>query len=714
MVLELAASRLVARHLGSSLYTWTAVIGVILSGITIGNYLGGRVADKFNARKAVALLFIMCSASCVLTIILNNLASNWIWLWYLGGTWQIFCHIFSVFIAPSILLGMISPVVAKMALTSGLPTGRTIGDIYAWGAAGSIAGTFTAGYWLIAAVGTQTIIWIIGTVLLVMGVLYWHRFWFLYIWKLIFIVLLIIATVPAQWAESIGKFIAIIEQPPDGTIYEDESRYCHIVVCQDSKDPNRRHFLQDKLKHSEIMMNDIFNLQYNYTKIYDAVTEGLSKNKPKLNVMVMGGGGYVYPRYVEKVWPGSRIDVIEIDPAVTKAAMLAFGLPEDTTINTINMDARNYVDQLIEQSRRNIEIPKYDFIYEDAINDYSVPFQLVTREFNEKIYEILKDDGIYMINMIDIFDSGLFLGSIINTLEETFSDIHVVSDKEERSFRSTFVVIASKNKLDVENIFSQSSRIKLTPWLLSKSDITSLKQRAKYLVLTDDYSPVENLLAPVVCKSAKITAGKSLLRQAGKFRQKGKLKKSIATCLSAVKLYPESASQVYNEIGIMYAKMNHLEQAAEYFTKSLQSNYVSEDKIDVSLTYYNLGLTFDKLGKPLQAKEQFLKSADESRRAIAQEPTNPEHWRLLGKTFIKTGDLKSAIEVFNEAVALDPNNPIYYDSLIKALEQNKQFNEAVDILKKEIQLMQKQNQDEAVLKLQQYLKALEIKKLNNI
>jgi hypothetical protein len=57
MVLELVAARLIARYLGSSLYTWTAVIGVVLGGITLGNYLGGRVADSYPARRSLAGLF---------------------------------------------------------------------------------------------------------------------------------------------------------------------------------------------------------------------------------------------------------------------------------------------------------------------------------------------------------------------------------------------------------------------------------------------------------------------------------------------------------------------------------------------------------------------------------------------------------------------------------------------------------------------------------
>jgi spermidine synthase len=124
--------------------------------------------------------------------------------------------------------------------------------------------------------------------------------------------------------------------------------------------------------------------------------------------MAIGGGGYVFPRYIEKVWPGSRIDVIEIDPDVTRAAMQAFGLAKNTTINSIHMDARNYVDKLLDEKQSGREVPQYDFIYGDAFNDLSPPFQLVTREFNEKLSAILSDDGAYMINLVDIFDSGLF------------------------------------------------------------------------------------------------------------------------------------------------------------------------------------------------------------------------------------------------------------------------------------------------------------------
>ena len=47
MTVEILSTRLVARFLGSSLYTWTSAIGVVLAGISLGNYVGGRLADRF-------------------------------------------------------------------------------------------------------------------------------------------------------------------------------------------------------------------------------------------------------------------------------------------------------------------------------------------------------------------------------------------------------------------------------------------------------------------------------------------------------------------------------------------------------------------------------------------------------------------------------------------------------------------------------------------
>src|SRR4030042_1714630 len=226
MIIELVAGRLIARHLGSSLYTWTSVIGVVLAGITIGNYLGGRIADRFPARKALAVLFGASSAACVVTVVANNIVGEWILLWQLSWPLRVFSHVCLVFLLPSVLLGTISPVVAKMALDQRPATGRTLGDIYAWGAAGSIAGTFLAGFYLIAALGTIAIIWIVGAALLLMAILYWARLWGLYLWAAIFIALMAMGMIPVEWAKDKGSSLGLREQHNSDIVYKDESQYC--------------------------------------------------------------------------------------------------------------------------------------------------------------------------------------------------------------------------------------------------------------------------------------------------------------------------------------------------------------------------------------------------------------------------------------------------------------------------------------------------------
>src|SRR4029079_8042854 len=104
-------------------------------------------------------------------LLLNNIVAQWArpdaidWQW--GGILVVACE----FLLPAVSLGTISPVVASMALKRSVKTGMTVGNIYAWGAVGSIVGTFLTGFWLIGAYGTKQIIWMTSAALLLMGVL---------------------------------------------------------------------------------------------------------------------------------------------------------------------------------------------------------------------------------------------------------------------------------------------------------------------------------------------------------------------------------------------------------------------------------------------------------------------------------------------------------------------------------------------------------------
>jgi len=452
MVLELVASRLVARHLGSSLYTWTSVIGVVLSGITLGNWTGGRIADRYPARRILGILFLIASLACVLTVALNSLVGEWVWLWHLSWPNRVFLHIFLVFMLPSTLLGTISPVVAKMALDTGLPTGRTVGDIYAWGAAGSIVGTFAAGYFLISLLGSIAIIWSVAGVLLVLGLFFSAGRWPARLWMALFLVAATLAWAPWPWAWAVGNAMNLRQDAETGVLYAKDTPYCYVAVKRTSDDPEIFSFYQDRLLHSSIVAGRIDDLQYSYERIYAAITQRHGGGRKSFRTLFIGGGGYVFPRYILEIAPESRVDVVEIDPGVTEAAMAAFGLRRDTPINTFTLDARNYIDELLAARQAGETGPRYDFIYEDAFNDYLVPYQLTTKEFNDKIVEVLAEDGLYLVNLIDIPASGLFLGSYLHTLEQTFPHVEILQEEGLATSRKTFVVVASRNEVLLENL----------------------------------------------------------------------------------------------------------------------------------------------------------------------------------------------------------------------------------------------------------------------
>ena len=140
----------------------------------------------------------------------------------------------------------------------------------------------------------------------------------------------------------------------------------------------------------------------------------------------------------------------------------------------------------------------FDLVYGDAFNHYSPPFHLTTYEFNEKLRRLMSPQGVLLANVIDVFKSGKFLGAMVNTIEKTFPHVYVFSTAlggpSDTDSRDTFVVVGSLRTLPLADFdWAQYSG-----WLLDEQQLATLRERSNGLVLTDDFAPVDNLLAPVI------------------------------------------------------------------------------------------------------------------------------------------------------------------------------------------------------------------------
>lgn len=500
MVVELVAGRLIARYVGSSLYTWTSVIGIVLGGIALGNYVGGLIADRYKPREALASLFLVASAACLVVPLLNDRIGASMMFREQDWAVRIALHVFFVFFAPAAVLGAIGPIAATMALEIGKHTGRTVGSVYSWGAVGSIVGTFLTGYVLIAHMGTVAVLFSVSGILFAGSLYFGAQSLLPFVWGGVLCACLLAAAGPWSWAETVGIRLGFRKSESSFVHFSEESNYSYIRVEEDRDEPGVRSMTLDFLVHAYINFNDLNDLRYDYERLYASITRANVEALPEgraLRTLSLGGGGFVFPSWLLRQFPGSYAEVAEIDPDVTRAAFTAFGLAPNPNMAIYNLDARNHIEDLLQRQTNGEVVGDFDLVYGDAFNHYSPPFHLTTYEFNEKARQLMSENGMFLANVIDIYRSGRFVGAMINTLQQTFPHVYAFSatpgGPSDQDSRDTFVVLGSLQPLNKDSgVYAALQRDLLTP-----DHLAVLKERSRGLILTDDFAPVDNLLAPV-------------------------------------------------------------------------------------------------------------------------------------------------------------------------------------------------------------------------
>jgi spermidine synthase len=479
MALELAVQRIVAPYVGMSLHTWTVVIGVVLAGTSLGNVLGGRLADRWSSPRLLGAVLAgggLAALSILGMDVLNAFTSlDGINRETLPLILALTAFAVTICLLPCIVLGMASPVIARLAVRDLDHTGQTVGRIYAAGALGSIAGTFAAGFFLISWFGTHAVVWGVTALLLALGLpllLAERRPWL----------------IPAAAVTAAISLLAFRQGWLEGPCTRETNYYCIIVRDTNVSGKPVRALILDRLIHSYSSLDDPTALAYGYERIYAEATAYQAARKGGLRALFVGGGGYTFPRYMEALYPDSELDVIEIDPGVTAIAYEMLGLDRGSDVASYNEDARTYLARP--------PTTQYDLIYGDAFNDYSVPYHLTTKGFNERVRAWLAEDGLYVVNIID-GPYGRFLRAYLHTLQQSFEYVHPIFSLEawQNSSRTTIVILASDQPLDETTL--QAAAPDLASEMLRPEETAGLLAGGRAVTLTDRYAPVDQLLLPV-------------------------------------------------------------------------------------------------------------------------------------------------------------------------------------------------------------------------
>ena len=423
MVLQLVGSRMIAPFLGASIVVWTALIGVIMTSLAAGYYAGGRIADKrpsvqvlaaFIAGAALWVVILIFVEKSILRLLENSITNIYV---------SAIVAALLFFAVPSFLLATVTPFVIKLFSADNEKIGSIAGKVSACSTVGSIAGTFLGGFVLISFFPVKVILLITAFTLCIAAILMFSA-------NLKTIAALCIAALAAFTVLYYGQ-----KALPNMAI--DETMYNSIFIAEYEENGRtiRALFTDSEKLQGRMYVDNPNEMIAEYLRfIGDAyVHEHIGP------ILMLGGGIYIFPRWLAAVYPNVAIDIVEIDPGITKAARDFFYLKNRPGQRIFHQDARYFVN------RRALEnAGYYDLIFQDAYGSpLNLPFQLSTVEYFSKVNTLLSENGVFLINFIGNLESAMFSG-LHAAVKEAFPVVRIFRVNDTATLQN-IIIAAYKN-----------------------------------------------------------------------------------------------------------------------------------------------------------------------------------------------------------------------------------------------------------------------------
>lgn len=480
MALELSGARVLAPYLGTSSFVWTSLIGIVLAALSVGYSLGGNLIDKYPEKRFYSRLILIAGLLTASVTLLQYPVL--IALTGLVTDLRIAAVLASVFLfaAPSIALGTILPSAVRLRLDDVEHSGKKVGRLYAISTLGSIVGTFGAGFFLLALIGTNMMFFLIGFTLVCTSLLVDPKA--LRFTKVASAIALLFT---AYLLEDIRSDVE------KRGMRDFDTEYQRVMVVETEATPHQRlirYLVTDPLGSQSAMYPDApSELVGSYSRFYRMLM--YYQPDPK-DILLLGGGAYSLPKSMLGEHPQMQMDVVELDPGITEIAKKHFALEPGqfgSRLSIYHQDARTFLNQ---NSKR------YDALFLDVFGSSpTVPFHLTTREAVLKMKQALKPEGVLIANVITAIegDAGSYLRAQLRTFEEVFPDValYPVSEIEDGTRVQNIIIIARLNTAEVQREASPEVQ-----------DFLAHRWRKKIPrdvpVLEDNYAPVEYYMTPAL------------------------------------------------------------------------------------------------------------------------------------------------------------------------------------------------------------------------
>ncbi|MCP5095156.1 MAG: spermine synthase [Chloroflexi bacterium] len=489
LAIEFTTSRMLQTVYGTSNIVWANVIGLVLFFLTVGYFLGGRLADKYPYAHVFYGLVSIAGFSGVFFLLLTSAllktAASALATINVGAIVSSLVGVIIALTVPITLQGCISPFAIRLAVQDVNEAGRVSGRIYAISTWGSLLGTYLPVLLVIPLAGSRVTAVIFGTLLLLVGL---GGLWLTRPRAVLptLILPLILVPVTLLWARGDIKSY-------DGQLFETESAYNYIQVVR-QEDCNYLLLNEGQAFHSfycdggRVPRVSVWSIML-AAPYFNEPTEG--NNSPIQSLGVIGLAAGTIPKQFTRVYGPIAVDGIELDPAIAQVGIDYFALT-DANINVIVGDGRYQLNRLD---------TRYDVITIDAYKVPYIPWHLTTREFFGEVKAHLQDNGVVAMNVGRAPDDRRLVDAMTATLLTVYPSVHAID------------VPGSLNTILVATVQPTTTQNLVDNFAQLNGDVDPLLQAAvetavsnivpiapSDVVFTDERAPVETIIDSLVLR----------------------------------------------------------------------------------------------------------------------------------------------------------------------------------------------------------------------
>lgn len=466
MGLELVAARVLSPYVGSSNVVWTSIIGIILLSMSLGYWIGGKKADAGADANTLSKLLVLAALATSLiplfeTIIVKQLAGVIENLTIVA----ILCAMM-LFSIPCLILAMISPITVKLNCQRNKEIGLLSGKISSLDTAGSIFGTFFAGFILIPNIGVRNINLGVSVILLFMAFFIRENYNRKFILKYVFVFILSILFV------YFGK--EVFKLSNRDVKLDVDSQYSRIWIVEKKMNGIDAKFLQVDTGWQSFVYKKSGTIPFSFYNYYDLFDY---YNKDANNVLLIGGAAFIYPSRFLRIFKDKKVDVVEIDKKMVELAIQEFDLEiNNPRLNVYTQDGRSFL---------NYSDNKYDVIIIDAFKGTDMPFELTTYEALVNAKNMLNEDGVILTNVTCSLEgkNSDIVKYEYATYKEVFDDVKLYRvQTDDVNAIQNLIIVGIKGRPDLND-----EKYDLYSELLD----TEIKNYQSYKkIVTDDFVPI--------------------------------------------------------------------------------------------------------------------------------------------------------------------------------------------------------------------------------